>query len=101
LLVNIFEQDGQGRYIHLNHERILLPYSDGQKFILLDAIEKKIPAAPMVYNYIDQNMPDWAKPTIQKLASSGFLQGDGGGLGLTGDMLRILVILDRASAFAR
>jgi N-acetylmuramoyl-L-alanine amidase CwlA len=67
----------------------------------LDDIEKKIPAAPMAYNYIDQNMPDWAHPTIQKLTSSGFLQGDGGGLGLTGDMLRLLVILDRAGAFAR
>ena len=30
---------------------------------------------PMIYNYIDENMPDWAKPTIQKLVDKGILKG--------------------------
>jgi hypothetical protein len=38
LLVNISEQDGQGRYIYLNRECVLLPYADGQKFILLGVV---------------------------------------------------------------
>lgn len=50
---------------------------------------------PMIYNYIDDNMPDWARPTIQKLVDKGILKGDGEGLNLTEEMLRILVILDR------
>ena len=50
---------------------------------------------PMIYNYIDENMPDWARPTIQKLVDQGVLNGDGSGLNLTEDMLRILVIMDR------
>lgn len=50
---------------------------------------------PMIYNYIDENMPDWARPTIQKLVDNGVLNGDGSGLNLTEDMLRILVIMDR------
>lgn len=53
----------------------------------------------MVYNYIDTNMPDWAKPTIQKLVDKGYLKGDGNGLGLTDEMLKIFVILDRAGEF--
>lgn len=56
---------------------------------------------PMIYNYIDANMPAWARPTVQKLVDSGYLQGDGDGLGLTDDMLRILVILDRAGSFEK
>lgn len=48
------------------------------------------------YNYIDDNMPDWAKPTVRKLVSSGKLQGnEKGELMLTADMMRLLTILDR------
>ena len=54
---------------------------------------------PMIYNYIDKNMPEWARPTVQKLVDKGFLKGDGGGLGLTDDLLRILVINDRAGLY--
>lgn len=56
-------------------------------------------ANPMVYNYIDGNMPEFARSTIQKLCDNGYLKGDNGGLNLTYDMLRILVILDRSGAF--
>ena len=53
-----------------------------------------------VYNYIDENMPDWAKPTIQKLVNKGYLKGDEeGNLGLTEDLLRVLVINDRAGIY--
>lgn len=54
---------------------------------------------PMVYNYIDDNMPDWARPTITKLVGSGALKGDENGLNLTDELLRILVIADRAGAW--
>ena len=54
---------------------------------------------PMIYNYIDENMPTWARPTIEKLVSSGKLKGSGDGLGLTEEMLRMLVILDRQGIF--
>lgn len=44
--------------------------------------------------------PDWAKETVSKLYQKGFLEGDGNGqLGLSEDMCRILVILDRAGTF--
>ncbi len=56
-------------------------------------------ANPMIYNYIDDNMPDWAKPTIQKLVNKGLLKGNEGGLNLTEDLMRILVINDRAGIY--
>ena len=54
---------------------------------------------PNVYNYIDENMPVWAKPTIQKLCDKGILKGTDTGLNLTEEMMRMLVVLDRAKMF--
>lgn len=49
-----------------------------------------------------ENVPDWAKPTVEKLVSKGLLNGDGSGnLNLTSDMVRMLVILDRAGSFGK
>lgn len=54
----------------------------------------------MIYNYIDDNMPQWAKPTIEKLVKQGLLLGDeNGNLGLTEEMLRIYVTNDRAGMY--
>jgi len=44
-------------------------------------------------------MPDWARPTVQKLINRGLLRGDGEGLNLSEDMVRIFVIHDRAGVF--
>lgn len=62
-------------------------------------LAKKI-EAPTHYDYFDSNLPNYAKPTIKKLVDKGYLKGDSSGrLDLSGDMLRILVILDRSGAF--
>ncbi len=62
--------------------------------------EKKKEGAEMIYNYIDDNMPDWAKPTVQKLIDKGALKGDEKGeLLLTGTMLRLFVIHDRMGIY--
>lgn len=55
---------------------------------------------PMIYNYIDENMPDWARPTIQKMMEKGLLKGDENGcLGLTDELLRVFVTNDRAGVY--
>ncbi len=55
---------------------------------------------PMVYNYMDENMPSWAKPTVQKLMDKGALKGnENGELGLTEELLRVLVINDRMGVY--
>ena len=28
----------------------------------------------MIYNYVDNNLPEWARPTIQKLVDKGLLR---------------------------
>lgn len=56
---------------------------------------------PMIYNYIDKNMPEWARPTIQKLVDMGIIIGDENGLGLNYSQLKLLVILDRSKCFDR
>lgn len=53
----------------------------------------------MIYNYVDGNMPEWARGTVQKLMDRGYLKGTDEGLGLDDAMLRMLVMLDRAGAF--
>jgi hypothetical protein len=60
----------------------------------LDKIDGK-----MVYNYIDKNMPEWALPTVKKLTDNGYLKGDDTGLNLTDELLRMLVINDRAGLY--
>ena len=52
------------------------------------------------YNTIEE-MPEWARATIQKLVDSEILNGTGTGLDLSMDSIRILVILDRAGMFNR
>ena len=43
----------------------------------------------------EEQIPAWAKPTVDKLLEKGVLKGTGKGLGLTEDLLRVLVLLDR------
>mgnify|MGYP002797881074 FL=1 len=50
------------------------------------------------YNTVEE-CPSWARETIQKLVDKKYLDGTGKGLDLSADMVRLLVILDRAGAF--
>lgn len=52
-----------------------------------------------VYDRV-QDCPAWAQNTVQRLVNKGFLQGDENGkLGLTEDLMRVLVINDRAHLY--
>lgn len=52
------------------------------------------------FNYIDNNMNESYRPTVEKLVNSGRLKGnENGELMLTNDMMRILTILDRVGVF--
>ena len=59
----------------------------------------KAESAKKVYNSVAE-CPEWAKDTVQKLVNKGFLHGDENGkLALTTDLLRLLVINDRAHLY--
>lgn len=52
------------------------------------------------FNYIDENMNESYKPTVQKLVDIGVLRGnEEGELMLTTDMMRIFTVLDRTGVF--
>ncbi len=55
-------------------------------------------AEEMRYNTLAE-MPDYAKPTIEKLMKKGILAGDSKGLDLSLDMVRMLVMNDRAGIY--
>ncbi len=61
----------------------------------------RVEFTPVIYNYIDDNLPGFARETVQKLVDKGFLRGDETGLNLTEEMLRLLVINDRAGLYDR
>ena len=64
----------------------------------VEALEKK--TDNFIYAWVDDNMPDWAKPTVTKLMEKGLLKGDEEGkLNLDENMLRMLVINDRAGLY--
>lgn len=64
---------------------------------------------PMMPRWEDEDMakryntvmecPSWARETIKKLIKKGYLGGNGTGLDLSEDMVRLLVIQDRAGLF--
>jgi hypothetical protein len=62
-------------------------------------LEEYLPQTePAKYDAIE-DVPDWGMPTVQKLMDKNVLQGEGNGLGLTYDLLRVLVINDRAGLY--
>lgn len=62
--------------------------------------EQKEEETEMIYNYIDENMPKWARETVQKLVDKGYLNGnEKGELGLNDTMLKIFVVNDRAGIY--
>ncbi len=81
------------------YEELKKDYTELLETVKKLAIEVGELANPMIYNYIDSNMPEWARPTIQKLVNKGILKGTDKGLNLTDDLLRILVMNDRAGLY--
>lgn len=68
----------------------------------IDGIFKEIDgikqALPKVYNIVNE-IPDWGRPTIEKLYAKGILQGTDKGLNISYDLLRLLVLNDRAGLY--
>lgn len=65
---------------------------------IADRANRKLEGVDRMYDNIF-DVPDWAQPTVIKLADRGALQGDGRGFALSYEMVRILVMLDRLGVF--
>ena len=60
----------------------------------MDAKLEKI-TNPMIYNYIDKNMPEWAREAVSWAVENGILNGDGNGLNLDDKDLRYITMMYR------
>lgn len=56
-------------------------------------------AAPIVYKTFNDLPKEWGRPTVRKLLDKDLMQGTKDGLNISYDLLRALVILDRAGVF--
>ena len=81
------------------YEELKNALADLTETVKILAVELENMKHPMIWNYIDENMPEWARPTIQKLADKGLLKGGENGLNLTEELMRLLVINDRAGVY--
>ena len=50
---------------------------------------------PMIYNYIDKNMPEWARSAVSWAVENGILNGDENGLNLDDKDLRFITMMYR------
>lgn len=76
----------------------LMPlWGDLDKGLVKDLVKEDDDMA-VRYNTLAE-CPSWAQETIRKLMDKGYLAGDGTGLDLSHDMVRLLVIQDRAGVF--
>lgn len=69
-----------------------------QKVSGLQAVVNSL-SQPMIYNYIDDNMPEWAREAVQAAVDNGIISGTGSGLGLTYSDLRTIVREYRAGLY--
>lgn len=65
----------------------------GQEIAALQSI---VNTPKMIYNYIDDNMPQWAHEAVQWCVNNGLITGTGDGLGLNNTKLWVCVVLHRA-----
>ena len=78
------------------YEELKNALTDLTETVKILAVELENMKHPMIWNYIDENMPEWARPTIRRLADEGVLKGsETGELELTEELLRALVLTER------
>jgi len=62
-------------------------------FSKIEIEEEKV----MIYDYIDDNMPDWARESVQWAVDNGVVKGSESGLGLDDKDLKVITFLYRAN----
>lgn len=70
----------------------------GEKDMTREEVIEIIKSQNKTYNTIEE-VPEWGQETILKLMGKGIVQGDGDGLGLSYDLLRMLVVNDRVGLY--
>lgn len=91
---------GRPKYSLVESEELTVTQYEELKNMIKELSDRVAKLEKPIYGYVDENMPEWARPTITKLYQKGYLKGDTSGrLNLSEDMLRQLVINDRAGLY--
>lgn len=91
---------GRPNYKLVESEELSMAQYEELKNMIKELSDRVAKLEKPIYGYVDENMPEWARPTITKLYQKGYLKGDTSGrLNLSEDMLRQLVINDRAGLY--
>lgn len=70
----------------------------GAKDMTREEVVDIIESQNKTYNTLEE-VPEWGRPTVQKLMDKGIVEGTGKGLGLSYDLLRMLVVNDRVGLY--
>ena len=70
----------------------------GEKDMTREEVIEIIQSQNKVFNTVEE-VPEWGRPTVQKLMDKGIIEGTGKGLGLSFDFLRMLVVNDRVGLY--
>ena len=97
----IGNSDCPGRYYPLD-EMKSYPYSEEETdktdlTARIDELYKRVSKLenPMIYNYIDDNMPEWAREGVSWCTEHGIIKGTGSGLGLDDKDLKYCTVIMR------
>ena len=86
-----------------NWEADKMTVQEQQKFNLLveqvEKLTKAVEKATMVYNYFDENFPEWAKETVQTAVDKGIVKGTEKGLGLTMQDIKAIIFDERREEY--
>lgn len=83
------------------YEELKNEINDLTETVKIMATELHDMKTPMIYNYIDDNMPEWAREAVKWAVDNGILNGDGNGLNLDDKDLRFITILYRMNGGER
>ena len=95
---NTIEKDGKVIELTKNELKILQTLMENkEKIVSRDDLMAKIWESD---DYIDENMPEWARKPVQAAVDKGILKGDKeNGWGLTYEDLKVLTWMHRAGIF--
>ncbi len=83
-----------GKLSVIGHRDVMQTACPGRNFPWAELRERLEDDEKVIYKTYN-DLPAWAKPTIKKLLDRKSIAGDGKNINLSGDVVKVLVILDR------
>lgn len=94
-MVNYFNNESEEEPMTTEEIRKFNELANALSDVTADVDKLKKPK--MIYNYIDNNMPEWAKEGVRWCVDNGIIQGTGEGLNLDDDKLWLCTVIYRTA----